>query len=83
MSGELELLLAKQKLMQRFGCGDCGKIYSKYWDMVFEMNENKGYSFTSAGYSAPLQPDPDQNATAPAEVEVYPQKGEYAIGGTA
>jgi hypothetical protein len=82
MSGELKLLLAKQKLMQRFGCGDCGKIYSKYWDMVFEMNENKGYNFSSAGYSAPLQSVPDSNATALAEAEVYPQTGEDAIGGT-
>jgi len=71
MSKDTTLLIAKQKLMHRYRCTNCGDIHSKISDMVFDINENKVYCFECAGYSAPLQIIPDPYAAPPSEVEMH------------
>ena len=71
MSEDTTLLIAKQKLMNRYRCTDCGNIHSNIGDMVFDIVDNKVYCYSCAGYSAPLQIIPDPYAAPPSEVEMH------------
>jgi len=74
MSEDTTLLIAKQKLMHRYRCTDCGNIHSNIGDMVFDIIENQVYCYSCAGYSAPLQIIPDPYAAPPSEVEMHSEK---------
>jgi hypothetical protein len=67
-------MLAKQKIMHRYLGDNCGKIYSKYWDMIFAINKNEVYNSSYVGYSTQLQTIPDLYLSPSAEAEVYPQR---------
>ena len=72
MDDDSKLLIARQKLIHRYMCAKCENIHSNVSDMVFDINENKVYCYSCAGYSAPLQIVPKPYAPPPAETELYP-----------
>ena len=59
--------------VHRYRCAMCGSIFSDIRDMVFDINENKVFCYSCAGYSAPLQVIPDPYAPSPAGAELHPE----------